>query len=325
MVISTGIKSQALNGGGIKVKLVSCSCGSAWCPKCFRKGGLKKILGKLEKMNWKKVRHIVLTFERHNFITPKFATLYIKEKKSISNLMRNLNRTVGKELNDWVWIREFHRDGWPHFHLIVETTELGFRGQIGGDALRKYWPFGAVHESYIKDERHWKGMVGYLGKTGYFGEDKHHQGELPKWALEDIETMRRWGAKGRPIEGRIRFENNKIQEEIKESCVENKDEKRKRRPYGLIIEGCGTKSYIGIDGDFGFSGFGLGRVVDVEYKQLRKILEGGEYVEGVGYCVEYDFDTLMMVLSKHESLLGLKQEIEEVCFEQDDFVFVYRS
>ena len=94
-------------------------------------------------------------------------------------------------MRDWVVCLEWHRNGFPHWHLTIDVTVQGKRGMIGGDNLRQYWPIGGVRETPIKSKAHWYHLTGYFKKHGYFEKKKAHQGMLPKWAKEGTKRIRR--------------------------------------------------------------------------------------------------------------------------------------
>ena len=70
--------------------------------------------------------------------------------------MRNLERTKGIKIEDYQWVIEFYRNGFPHWHVFTLVEKAGREGMIGGDNLRCYWKSGRVIESFIRNENHWK-------------------------------------------------------------------------------------------------------------------------------------------------------------------------
>ncbi len=91
---------------------------------------------------------------------------------------------------------EWYDNGFPHWHLFIETEEAGKAGRIGHEVIKRYWPHGIyIWESYIKSEEHWKELTGYFDKGGYFEKGKGNQGKLPAWASDGNRKIKRWHAK----------------------------------------------------------------------------------------------------------------------------------
>ena len=110
-------------------------------------------------MNPKRVRHVILTVSRT--WDPSSAYDTIMEEKTIPRLIGAV--APGEP---WLWVLEFHLDGYPHWHVIVEHD-----GMIGHRRIADRWSWGLCWESWIRNSRHWGGIVGYFGKGGYFGGD----------------------------------------------------------------------------------------------------------------------------------------------------------
>lgn len=153
-------------------------------------------------MPWHNVRSIVLTCDPSWFSDGEVAYYELMEKKAIPQMIHNLNRTLGKGILDWVWILEWHKNGFPHWHLFCEVEKAGYAGQIGHSDIQKYWKYGFVHERPIKNQGHWDEYTKYFGKKGYFAKNKAHQAVLPEWAkFETLKKIRKYGSKriDRPI------------------------------------------------------------------------------------------------------------------------------
>lgn len=111
------------------VRYQKCSCGSSWCPACFKRRGVKIISSVLKRMDWKRVREITLTVDRSKFDGPEEAYKWAGAHRALSNFIYNLKRAYGIGVISWVWIMEFHKDGFSHWHLYLE---LNRKGMIGG-------------------------------------------------------------------------------------------------------------------------------------------------------------------------------------------------
>jgi hypothetical protein len=114
-------------------------------------------------------------------------------------LFHDLSRSAGAGIVDWVKMLEWHKDGYPHWHIMVLVDKPGRAGMIGGGTLRRYWQYGNIQEGYIKDGGHWKRFNGYFGAKGYFEDKKGkaHQVTLPDWARERTTPIRRMSRKVR--------------------------------------------------------------------------------------------------------------------------------
>jgi hypothetical protein len=86
----------------------------------------------------------------------------------------------GVEVKDWAGQIEWHKDGTPHWHMLIRT-KAGKAGMIGNADLKRAWPWGGVYEDYFKSQTHYDNTVGYFGKSGYFHRGKKHQTELPDY------------------------------------------------------------------------------------------------------------------------------------------------
>jgi hypothetical protein len=209
----------------------------------------------------------------------------------------NLRRVRGIGVLDWLWIMEFHEDGFPHWHLFVEVNEVGKQGMIGEKALKKYWKGGDyVHEDYIRNKGHWDEVVGYFEKNGYFEKGKSHQGLLPSWARNRLGRIRRFGAM--VIDG---CSEQKAVEGLK--MDNDNGNKREQRPYCVILDQCGKNVYVEVLGE----GFGEGIKAEVDYNVVRKKLEslGGSYVESVGFVAEMNWFSLKRFLCGFDALKKL--------------------
>lgn len=286
---SACVSPQGVFSDFVKVRLSKCCCGSAWCPSCFKRFTLKKIVERLGSFDWEAVRHIVLTVDRSLFKDGQEAYEAVKEKEGINRMVRELRRSVGTKVVDWVWILEWHKGGWPHWHLFLESGWQGKQGMIGGDILRKYWRYGKyVHESPIESSLHWLGILDYFGEHGYFGTEKGIQNKLPEWALDRGAKIRRWGAMVLPM----------VDEEKKARGPKMFSRQQGFRTYRVILKDCGSKSFIKIKSDV----WEKSGVVEVPYRELRNELRGN-YIIGVGYVVEVDWGELLLMGDRWPGLL----------------------
>jgi len=143
-------------------------------------------------MQWRNVREILLSCNR-TYRDGEDAYNTITHKRGLGKLIENLQRTRGIQVKDYVAFLEWHTDGYPHWHILIETDRPAM---IGYKLLKHYWPFGLwVTETYIKSQAHWDNLTGYFEKHGYWEHGKGTQGKLPSWALGGTRLIRRVIAK----------------------------------------------------------------------------------------------------------------------------------
>jgi len=185
---------------------------------------------------------------------------------------------------------EWHRDGYPHWHLFVLVDKAGHRGQIGFRKVLPYWEYGRVEEQNIHNQRHWDYLTGYFQKHGYFEKTKGHQARLPEWARERKKVIKRFTRKS--------ITKNKIEKEDSVNAVAKKEFKEMvnfhslcdffekkglekfKKTEGQMLDTCGSKTDVYI-GSVGFKLFGR---LNIPYHEFKKL--GGEYIERVGHVIE---------------------------------------
>jgi hypothetical protein len=309
LVCKNQLKSQ--NSNTKKFKGIKCACGKSWCPSCGKKTSVYRFTKKICDWDWSRVRQAIMTVDPNLYPDAEAALKTINREKYIPNAMRNLERTKGIEIEDYQWTLEFHRNGYPHWHVFILVENAGRAGMIGGDNLRTYWKSGRVTESYIRNENHWKKIIGYFQKHGYFNKKKAYQSRLPDWAREKTYVIRRTGGKTHPTDKQNFIEKEKFLER-----EERREDPDKRRLDELLIGaelgdwffkqankesgktegekldacGCETDLYSG----FGFNNY-LGRA-KMPYQDFRSMK--GEYIEGEGYIVELDHNQLNDLMMK---------------------------
>jgi hypothetical protein len=286
----------------------------------------KSIAKRLRKMDWRYVREVVLTIDPKKWDDPETVYLEIRGKKSIPQIIHNFERTKGRNIKDWVWCLEFHRSGHPHWHLFVEAEVAGKAGMLTGEALRQYWRYGAVYESFVKDENHWNNLTDYFGRKGYFQKDKAHQGRLPEWALKYTKPIRRSCSKRLPkpeqtekeketmtlrqiqknrrrhIENLKRIEQAEfIAEETDydplESILRSPSE---NRPYEVVLNSCGDSAEATVTTD----SFMMGCKIHFNYWGLIEVYKDrGKYMPGYGFVIQM---TEMEFYNFNEMFLSLK-------------------
>ena len=284
--------------GGIRSRKVfyrKKHCGSSWCPKCYKIGTFKKIKGRLEKFKWENTRQVVLTIDRGRFKDGRGAWEEVSERKSIANMIWNLRRVRKVKVIRWLWVLEWHRDGFPHWHLLIETQN---KGMIGGDLLREYWGMGIwIKESYFKSKEHWNNVVGYFQKKGYFEKGKKYQSELPGWARNTNIRIRRYSGSVEEDEGKF-YSIEKPKREDKGM----KSEKKEQEIYEVRFQECGAYTVVSIDSPF----MGMGYMVSIPFKEFDRFFKG-TYEPGMGFMVlmnDREVECLMELCEKHQKVKG---------------------
>ena len=261
----------------VQVFGVRCCCGSVWCKSCYtHKGGSKRFSDRLQTMNPERVREVVLTVDPKKFKDGQEAYEVIRDKKALSQFIRDLGRYGGVEILRYQWILEWHKNGFPHWHFFLEVPHAGSAGQIGNETLLRFWPHGLIYESYIRSEKHWLKLTSYFGKHGYFNKkEKQHQLELPEWAKDVDYKIRKTGGT------QTKTDNNKCLEETTEELGDDPEKpERMARTYREVLSGCGQKTLIRVKVGETFT---QTRVLKMPYGEFRKL--PGEYVAGNGYQI----------------------------------------
>lgn len=178
-------KPQALiSHSGKRVFLRKRCCGSVWCPKCFKRFFSPVQADRMSLMTWNRVRFVTLTLDRSLVGQGEEAYNWYKNTKPLGRFIQDLRRS-GVVVTDWTANLEWHDDGSPHWHVLIETDKSGKAGQIGQGRLHDRWPYGRIHEGFFKSENQFKDFLGYFQKSGYLHKDKQHQIELPSWSQAD--------------------------------------------------------------------------------------------------------------------------------------------
>lgn len=172
----------------VEARIYSCLCRSVWCETCSARSPTNQaITGYLSRLDWHKIRHIILTLDRAYNAEEGYED--IRKTKALPRLVRHLTGGSSR----YLWALEWHADGYPHWHLLLEGSSSGAAGRIGKKRIQRAWGFGLVWETYVASEDHWKAICGYHNKKGYLaGERKKHQLVLPGW-LRSKARIRKFG------------------------------------------------------------------------------------------------------------------------------------
>jgi hypothetical protein len=286
-----------------RLRVRSCRCRNSWCPKCFPVWGLSRVKTLLGKFEWDKVRHIVLTVDPLKYEDGFDAWRSINSRAVIRDMIRNLRRYKGRGLGFWMWFLEWHRNGFPHWHLLVETDVVGRGGMIGQEALHGYWREGRIRESYFKSQYHWDMFSGYIKKHGYIEKRKKQQGELPAWALEYKGRIRRFD--GSHVKVGKDGGEEMTKRRPKRDWVREWERQQSRewlramggKSYRVILEDCGAFCNMEIE----YMGqMGSYYQVQIALGAFKEVL-GGRYYEGQGWVIECFGSELKDFLKRFEA------------------------
>jgi len=252
-----------------------CKCSSVWCPECYRRFHLERHYLRLSEIPWDECRFITLTMDSLKTGNGADAFIFCREKKILGRFIQNLKRE-GIKVNDWCGQMEFHKNGNPHFHILVRTCK-GPSGKIGNEMLLKAWPWGYVHEDYFKTEKDYNRVVGYFGKTGYFHKGKEYQTALPDYFKSEYFR----GMKIQRFFSARRPSTHKAQPKIK-----NPNPKQSKSLTWNTIHQCGKRTIIFYykkdESGFNDTEQKFLQVLDVPYEYF-KVMFWGKYVQGRGY------------------------------------------
>lgn len=197
-----------------RVQLKKCGCGSVWCGEgCGSSKGLAvrdRLVTELHGM--KCPYQIVVTVNRDLFPAgPESAYQWVQQVHALSEFIKRLRRGGWLRDGRYFAVLEFQmkkdREGWPHWHVVVDSTFIPFfeiadawaAAGWGGSKGKARWgvrpetrigegvkpTFGGVRFTLKGSVR---GIVRYL--TGYLV--KQPAEGLPEWVMDTTLQLRRW-------------------------------------------------------------------------------------------------------------------------------------
>ena len=340
----------------IPVSGKKCSCKSVWCPVCFRSRFHDRIVEIFSPYDWQSTRHVILTVDPDLYESPSAALEDIRKNRMVGEFIRRLRHGVKikagsrwvwkyKPINilRWAWFLEWHKNGFPHYHVFIQTPLKGSAGMIGGDFLRDCWKISKiVKETYFRDEAHFREMTGYYANKGYFEKGKEYQGRLPEDILNKVKgKIKRMNSSEKGYRGKRELTDEQIEERNFQECVtffdsqkgwsisneekqefvselENRideaDEAKEKREvnYRVIIANCGTQTYVELDiAEF--------RIVAICKKDWKKWKERtGTYYNNRGYVSKLTRDEIFELLGSIVRVVSIKkyQDIYEAVRER---------
>ncbi len=254
-------------------------------------------------MDWRRTRMVTLTLNPANWTDGEDAYIWYKINKPIGHFIENLGR-AGIKVTDWTCNMEWHDNGYPHWHLLIEVDKPGPAGMIGQELLHKLWSHGdtthRIHEYYFSSEERFKKFTGYFSKSGYLHKDKQHQVTLPAWA-----SGRGWaGVKINRFSSK-RISHSKVGEKAEEPVGEPVKRPRLVMTYAAKHGRCGNQVDIwevevyaeGREKRFARSYIGK---FTVPYDLVINSLDG-QFYEGFGFSFEGTTAFVCHILKAWES------------------------
>lgn len=227
--------NQIVISGTNRLVVVGNRCNCRTCCTCGVRRGVETRQNLLSETVLKKFANPVLltfTVDPKRFESPEKAHDYVKESGLIRRTMRLL------DIKTWVWVLEFQKNTWPHWHLLVDLSE---RGRLNQDDLRRVWrlwrdKWGVGGFDISKKDRRFKNAAHAMNYiTKYL--IKPAKSPFPEWFLKG--SRRRLCQASKEV-GRL---TNK--RESTESGL-SVDVKKRRPARTLIVRmlECGTRSVV---------------------------------------------------------------------------------
>lgn len=193
-LLPNNVISSPLKGTGrLMVKPHRCRCRT--CQQCGPMYG-RSVRARLLELapGFKNPMMFTLTLEHSRFDEdPRAAYLEITSKRYISRLLKELG------IKRWVWVLEFQKSGWPHWHLLIDApggrVDLKRAWELWG-WNRDGWKLGGLDlgKSQVRGGRD---AVRYI--TKYLVKYPEHA--FPEWLL-DLKRKVRWVQASRAV-GRV--------------------------------------------------------------------------------------------------------------------------
>lgn len=179
--------------GRVVVKPHRCRCRTCrFCGPIYGRRIRTRLLVLADGFSWPALLTLTLDPERFGH-DPRRAYLAVTDGKFIARLMKHLG------VKRWVWVLEFQKSGWPHWHLLIDKPG-GYLDLKAAWAWwgwnRDGWKLGGVDLGKIqtKDGRR---AVLYISKYLV----KYPAGGFPDWVL-DLNRRIRWVQASRAV-GRL--------------------------------------------------------------------------------------------------------------------------
>ena len=329
----------------IPVSGKKCSCKSVWCPVCFRYRFHDRIVEIFSPYDWQATRHVILTVDPDLYESPSAAFEAIRTKRMVGEFIRRLRKGVKVKIGArwvwkykpidvlrWAWFLEFHKNGFPHYHIFIQTPAKGSAGMIGGDFLRDCWKIAKiVKETYFRNEDHFRQMTGYYADKGYFERGKEYQGRLPEDILNNVKgKIKRMNSSEKGYREKRELTEEQLEERNFHECVtffnaqkgwsiskgekqgfvsklekriDEADEVKEKRTvnYRAMIANCGAKTYVELD----IAEFRIVAICNITWKKWKERV--GTYYNNRGYIFRLTKDEILELLASVVRVVSIKK------------------
>lgn len=173
------------------------NCGHSFCVKgCApRRRDYREAMAVVQSWPHDQVRQVTVSCDPKLYASPEEG--YRASERSISDLARDIGRKLDKRgtglrVLAYVAFLEWHRNGFPHWHVFILVSHAGRDGMIGQPLIKECWHHGeVVWEHPFNSAQHQRAMIGYAASKGYFSKDKAHQVLCPDWLLKSTLRVHR--------------------------------------------------------------------------------------------------------------------------------------
>ena len=110
-----------------RLELRPCLCRSWFCGRCAAWKGYAlrdRLVPVVER--WSSAFMLTLTVDPTLFAGPREAWSYLKAKRCVARLVRELYRRGLIASKHYFAVYEFHKNGWPHLHVLVQAKRIPF-------------------------------------------------------------------------------------------------------------------------------------------------------------------------------------------------------
>src|SRR5262249_45270543 len=127
--------STVEEGEGLAHECRAVGCKSRFCLHCCGHQGrlLKGRLVPALKTFHGGLMMLTLTVDPELFDSPEAAYWYCRDKRSVAELVRALYKAGHLKSKRFFCVVEFHANGWPHFHVLVESSRIPHK------VLAQFW------------------------------------------------------------------------------------------------------------------------------------------------------------------------------------------
>jgi len=98
-------------------------CKSQFCEDCSLAHCVKwreKLKAALH--SWNSVIMLTLTLDPKDYSGPEEAYREVGKKRAVAELMKKLHKRGMVDTREFTLTMEFHKSGWPHYHVLVRST-----------------------------------------------------------------------------------------------------------------------------------------------------------------------------------------------------------